>query len=120
MGMNFIKIVFALVIFTFTVNADAVSLILFNYTNQPGSVFLGNTGGPFIDTSGNPIGWAPGLIGTQTVALGSSGNICYLTSGPLILNAAAYKGDTISIIFGQQQIPNGIACSCNGSACQQG
>jgi hypothetical protein len=106
----------------FAGNASSASLVISNYTNLTGTVFLGSSSGPAIGMNGATVNWSPALNGTQPIGLqaGSTSYTCYLNGGRLVLSSALYKGDTITISYGQLQFPSGIACGCIGSACAVG
>jgi hypothetical protein len=106
----------------FAGHVNSASLIFSNYTNTAGTVFLGASPavlGPHIGINGASVNWSPVLNGMQPVGLqvGSTSYTCHLNGGRLVLNSALYKGDTITISYGQLQFPSGIACGCIGSAC---
>jgi hypothetical protein len=99
----------------------AIPITFFNYTSEPGNVFIGTAPeviGPPIGLNGDSVQWTPIVSGKQIVGLQtSSQEICFIVGGQLALNTALYTGDTISIVYGQQQFPTGITCGCLGSAC---
>ncbi|MES2218620.1 MAG: hypothetical protein V4501_09450 [Pseudomonadota bacterium] len=99
----------------------SIPITFYNYTSEGGAVFLGTAPevtGPVIGLNGDSVQWTPVVNGKQIVGLQtSSQQICFLTGGQLALNAALYTGDTISVVYGQQQFPTGITCGCLGSAC---
>jgi hypothetical protein len=97
-----------------------VPFTFFNYTANPGNVFVGAAVGPAIGTDGNSATWSTDLTGIQEVGLEVSPTdveVCNVTNGVLTLDSSLYTGDTISIIFGQPSFPTGIECGCFGSAC---
>jgi hypothetical protein len=101
-------------------NNTLVPFVFFNYTADPGNVFLGAVLGPAIGTDGNSVNWSTDLSAIQEVGLQVSPTdleICNMTNGVLTLDPSLYTGDTISIIFGQPAFPTGIECGCFGSAC---
>ncbi len=106
----------------FTPASFCMSLLFYNYTD-PGIVFVGSAPeimGPAIGTNGASAPWVVPIHGKQIVGLqvgNLNGNVCYVNGGVLVLNSKTYRGDTITIIFGQNQNPTGIACGCYGSAC---
>jgi hypothetical protein len=111
----------------FATNAHAIVLLvnLYNYTSSPGIAFIGNNPevtGPVVNNDGNPVAWFPVLNGAQPIGLqvGNDIEYCFLSQGPLVLNAALYTGDTVSIVYGQPHSPSGITCGCLGSACALG
>jgi hypothetical protein len=109
----------------FAGNVSSAALIISNYTNLAGTVFLGASPavlGPSIGINGASVHWSPALNGTQPVGLqvGGASYTCHLNGGRLVLNSLLYKGDTITISYGQLQLPSGIACGCIGSACSIG
>jgi hypothetical protein len=106
--------------------ATLIPIIFYNYTSDPGNVFIGvdpQMTGPAISTDGNSVQWSPVVTGIQQVGLqigADNAELCYLANGALVLNEALYTGDIISIIYGQPQFPSGLACGCYGSACSMG
>ncbi len=101
-------------------NNVLVPFTFFNYTANPGNVFVGSTLGPVISTDGNSVNFSTDLSGIQQVGLQVSPTdveVCNMTNGVLTLDASLYTGDTISIILGQPAFPSGIECGCFGSAC---
>jgi hypothetical protein len=109
--------------FAFADTHVVMPITFYNYV-QPGIVSVGNPSvfGPSIDTNGGVAQWSIQVNGKQPVGLliGTVFEPCYTTGGLVMLNQAIYKHDTISIIYGQPQIPTGITCGCYGSACDVG
>jgi len=111
----------------FAGNNTVMFLSISNFTNNPGTIFLGTSApgvnGPPIGINGDTVQWSPSMKGSQGIGLvvGTVNiQLCFVNGGLLILNPAIYKGDAITIIMGQQQFPAGIACGCFGSACAVG
>ena len=106
-------------------SAANVTITFYNFTGDSGLVYLGSAPqvlGPSIATDGNSAVWTTVLSGSQSVGLqiGDVTAACFTSLGPLVLNEALYTGDPISVLYGQPQLPNGIACGCYGSACGVG
>jgi hypothetical protein len=97
-----------------------VPFTFFNYTADPGNIFVGSVVGPAIGIDGNSASFSTDLSGIEVVGLQVSPTnveVCNVTNGVLTLDSSLYKGDTISIILGQPAFPTGIECGCFGSAC---
>jgi hypothetical protein len=120
---KFIKLaILVMASLVFAGNVSSASLIISNYTNTAGTVFLGAAMGPAIGINGATVNWSPALNGVQPIGLqvGSTTYTCYVNGGRLVLNSALYQGDIVTILYGQLQLPTGIACGCIGSACATG
>lgn len=116
--MRKLLLLFAIFSATQVFAASGPITITFQNFTTPGNVFLGIAEGPSVNSDGNTVQFTTTLNGIQTIGLGFSGNLCYSGTTAVVLNAALWKGDPISIIYIQpQQIPVGVNCACYGTAC---